>query len=938
MQLNKIMMLFASLVMEIKSLERQGYKFIPCLVMYGHQYKPDASQGNDGQDLLRISKFLTVLLDLYAFFNRVYEVVSHVILQLESLFCTNNTGTNSPNEETIDVRGVRFDVIYESLGYLCVCIINLDQVLSNQLTLKKDLISYKRIMDLALNDPTRFGFTHEDGSKRIKVLYQVCCLLEKHVIDSFDDDHTTFSSTSHHKSFFSKVLESMIQSSCSNDITRSPVIAEHFAFLLRTSLTQLESFTVSSGVDINKKWMSLSSLLIIYIWFFKRDDKKLLKQFLETQKKLNLNVIHLEGDVSLIPEKFLFAKIPKGMFDKKMSDSLATVRNDYFKSSSLADKATLYHKQVYTWMLSFDSFYDGRRDPSVSIVSNLTNQMKALEEGFNLSHTIYSAIKTHLFLHLNSNKPVSKKDIISICRMIVLIKSIEVTLLRNKSSLIAFESAYTQYHGHLALKSLNGLKTRLVAQVKKYSEKKLDIISAVILLCNCLNGPVASSLERRVLTSLCLSMITSSLSEVESSKVIPSLSSIDHVSNIVADIRGSCRIDSLFSSRTVFYDIFFPHAKQSLSSFNDLRYFFFGLNDFENLVVKGLAHDEDEQNNVLEHLKKEVIESFSSKFLQKFASDFETELRLQTHLDLKLEDQNPFKGMRILPDFSTVLSSDPLRIFDSLVSVKEFTQEYLNSLSYNLTSIALHDYKTYESMMILATNRYGLEFVDSQLPCQKIEQGLDVLEITRNMHVFVTKYSYNLNNQIFIEKSSENKHLNVLLIRHVANSITTHGYGIINTAVNLTYQFLRKKFNHFSQFLYEEHVKSRLIKDLRLFREDVGKKFPYERADKFVKGIRRLGVSPEGQSFLDKFREVITEIGNALAFVRILRTGSLHSCSNSIAFLPDLDDLTEESSFKSLLEAEHILSQVSFCYVFERIAKFISPFCSLFSSLFTDRK
>lgn len=47
--------------------------------------------------------------------------------------------------------------------------------------------------------------------------------------------------------------------------------------------------------------------------------------------------------------------------------------------------------------------------------------------------------------------------------------------------------------------------------------------------------------------------------------------------------------------------------------------------------------------------------------------------------------------------------------------------------------------------------------------------------------------------QMFIERSSENKHLNVLLIRHVANSIQTHGYGVINTAVNFTYQFLRKK-------------------------------------------------------------------------------------------------------------------------------------------------
>lgn len=64
-----------------------------------------------------------------------------------------------------------------------------------------------------------------------------------------------------------------------------------------------------------------------------------------------------------------------------------------------------------------------------------------------------------------------------------------------------------------------------------------------------------------------------------------------------------------------------------------------------------------------------------------------------------------------------------------------------------------------------------------------ILQGLDVLEIMRNIHIFVSKYLYNLNNQIFIEQSSNNKHLNTINIQHIANSIRTHGTGIMNTTV-----------------------------------------------------------------------------------------------------------------------------------------------------------
>ena len=98
-----------------------------------------------------------------------------------------------------------------------------------------------------------------------------------------------------------------------------------------------------------------------------------------------------------------------------------------------------------------------------------------------------------------------------------------------------------------------------------------------------------------------------------------------------------------------------------------------------------------------------------------------------------------------------------------------------------------------------------------------------------------------LSSQIFVERSSSNKHLNTINIRHIANSIRTHGTGIMNTTVswgsfpccrcgpcrlrtcclvtcscvlqvNFTYQFLRKKFFIFSQFMYDEYIKARLLK------------------------------------------------------------------------------------------------------------------------------
>lgn len=51
--------------------------------------------------------------------------------------------------------------------------------------------------------------------------------------------------------------------------------------------------------------------------------------------------------------------------------------------------------------------------------------------------------------------------------------------------------------------------------------------------------------------------------------------------------------------------------------------------------------------------------------------------------------------------------------------------------------------------------------------------------------MFVSKYSYNLSNQIFIQNNSTSKHLNTINIQHISNSIRIHGTGIMSTTVSI---------------------------------------------------------------------------------------------------------------------------------------------------------
>ena len=60
------------------------------------------------------------------------------------------------------------------------------------------------------------------------------------------------------------------------------------------------------------------------------------------------------------------------------------------------------------------------------------------------------------------------------------------------------------------------------------------------------------------------------------------------------------------------------------------------------------------------------------------------------------------------------------------------------------------------------------------------------------------------------------------------------------------------------------------LQDIRFFKEtkeQSDQKYPFERAEKFNKGIRKLGLTPEGQTYLDQFRTLISQIGKLSALL-----------------------------------------------------------------------
>lgn len=69
-------------------------------------------------------------------------------------------------------------------------------------------------------------------------------------------------------------------------------------------------------------------------------------------------------------------------------------------------------------------------------------------------------------------------------------------------------------------------------------------------------------------------------------------------------------------------------------------------------------------------------------------------------------------------------------------------------------------------------------------------------------------------------------------------------------------------------------------------KEEIEGMYPFDRAVKMVQNMKKLGVADDGKTFLDKLRILLIQIGNAIGFVRLLRSASLNYCSKSLEFLP----------------------------------------------------
>lgn len=856
----KIILVFSSLCLEMKKLSVVGkQQFYAPFLMFGKELEEPTLSEGDTQ--VKIGRMLSFLKEFSDYISRSWEVIRNVMRQLASLFIESNELFKT------SFKNVHLEVVFDHIGQLLAALTMLDEVCKQNKMLQQAWAMYKRMTKAMKGDSGRYSTSDDEILKFEKFLLNI-----------------------EGKIFEGQIYATAVQQEF--DYDKLVIVKKNKDFrgeLYRHLKMSLAELRPEAGRKMPSKlsteYVKVCALYGLYFNIYQDvADKKLFKEVWDYQSLYP--IVHVSGNVTWSPTEFLSRKVQymtKTIIGNKFNPTAAgqdfTKRMDAEFDSNVVNS----YREVSVWMSRMESSLGNRADLRLTLETRVT----LLLDGLALANEISYNFKSFALMHLHYRVPVKPSHVLRLCQCVEQLKAIQHTFFR-RSAMVGESMGYMIQQIQFYLQSrFLPLKVKMEDN-KKLSSANLDALAALTILLQMLNGPATH--QRRIVMQLCMQRVYAAgfLKAAEIQATEFNMAKLITLSNVKMSLNDACNCSFMYWN-TEMLPLYFKHIYNNPLRAPTLQYMFSALNDVEPFFSKAVYVDADVLRDIL---IKKVMGILTDNVIKPLREKIEIDLRLQIHSHLKVSERDPFKNGS--SDLSTFLRISPLRLFHEFVDIRQNITNYLDTTFYNLTTVALYDWKTYAEMRNLAKEKYGLQLTEVHLPGQTLEQGLDVLEIMRNIHVFVARFNYNLNNQIFIEKMSESKSLHTINIQHIANSIRTHGAGIMNTTVNFTYQFLRRKFFIFSQFLYDDHIKSRLIKDCRYFREkkaEISSQYPYDRADRFNKEIRRLGVTQQGYTYLDQFRILITEIGNAMGYVRLIRSGGLRYVSNSIKFVPDLQGI-----------------------------------------------
>jgi len=868
---NKVVQVFSILNCEVHNILTNGNiindnELFRPLVIYGESLDDNGDRLDEGEAEIQISRILPILTDLLEKVQKLLAVSVNVINQIIAIY-------NPSNPYYIEsFKNISLFKPLDCFGRILSFFASIDTVVLENDHLLNHWKLYRLMFQKCKSDPQTFGLNEEQSYRLEKIIKKIdgsimggkltqTCL--KHIIENTGDFKP-------------------------NGTCISAANVKEYCAYLKSYLTQrLEKLNMDLGsiTETNEK-QQLLMYLGVFVYYCKllevNIDRNLFKQVWSIQKKVtHINII---SHVSLNIEKFInmFRPYPEGSItlDPKSGDKESLEILTKF-SKNFVNTVYNLRLQVMTWVIRMESdVFDENKE---GLGKNIGSRIKLIINGIILAHQIRGTIVYLLNAHLTGKVELKGEYIGSICTSLELLKTVEYTYNKCKISIGMNMSMMLTTLGESLKNIIIPIEARL--RKEKVDRYKTDLIQTIKILCSTLSG--SQSKIRMVVIENCMDILIKAkkfFNENEVENFMFCFWKLEILQRLSYEIKTVCDTSFFYWYRDIVPDCF-NLIFTSGNDFKRLYFFCLALTDTELplLHVKYLEDSTILVNKYKDFIKNELINGI----ILQIAKEIENDLRMQVHSIMisNLQMANPCKGE--IKNFKKYLTLRPLSLFESTIDIKSCVEIYLNKTFYEMTTLNLNDWKTYQQMRSLAKSKFDINLHSVYLPSQTLEQGTDILFILRNMMTFVTQHVYNLQSQIFIEVTKESNNVESIGIQQMYNSLCTHGIGVVNTIVNKTYQLLVNKMKTITQFIMDEYVKSTLMLEKRYwteYKEKIGNLYPYERAEFVCNDIKNLVKTKDENTLVDKLRIFITQIGNALGFIRTIRSALLEFNSQNLKF------------------------------------------------------
>ena len=91
----------------------------------------------------------------------------------------------------------------------------------------------------------------------------------------------------------------------------------------------------------------------------------------------------------------------------------------------------------------------------------------------------------------------------------------------------------------------------------------------------------------------------------------------------------------------------------------------------------------------------------------------------------------------------------------------------------------------------------------------------------------------------------------------------------------------------------DDYISSYFSKERRWYKNNKSQlddTYPFDRVVTFLRDVRKQGLTSDGYTFLDRLRTLLSEIGNAMGFVRMARSARMNYCSEAMQYIPERDE------------------------------------------------